>query len=758
MFTYPSLLVALPLAGVVVLIHLIQMFRHRRVPWAAFEFLLASYKRYRTRILFQQFLLMAIRMLAVMIFILALAQPQLQGHLSGWFGMSRATHFIIVLDDSFSMTDHTVGQTLFSEATGIVQRLAAGAATHRGTNRLTLLRTSQVQSGNDVPDLTAVPLDTHGVAAVSECLNTLTPSESATSPVDSLTAAVKWVKEYSGGSHCVVYFLSDFRRRDWNGTAAGSTASSLAAIAETGATVRFVRMANTHHGNLSFCHTEVTPSIRAAGVPMLCQVKVANYGPQRVENVPIFVVMDGRSVPVQTIAAIGSGEETTAAVSLRLPTAGPQTVTLQLEPDTIHLDNTFRMSFDLPAAVSVLLIDSEVTGGTQIGRRLDDDTTVSTSFFLKSALAPGGVHTGIDIQIQPPNYLSTANLDSVNVVICCDLPAMPPSAVRQLESFVTRCGHVVFFTGPRTDYSFVDTELFRGGNGIFPVPLLGEVVLEEDYLRSVPDFQPENHPIFRFFADKESSLLSALKIEKYSAIDPKFRTGMVSSEDISVLGKLRNGEGVVLEKRFPHRSGSGKTITFLTSAAPYWNDWGRGNPSYVVTIQDMVSHLTSGGSEVAATWCHTVGDTVVLTKNPQEYQPVMTLYSPNPTDIPQRVVKVEATVTAEGTLRFAVPPFTQSGIYVAEFYRLDGSSAPENFAVNVDFSEGDLSILEPSQLVSAVEPFGVFVSSAEQFAVPVEHSATEPLTDLFLVCFACLLAGEMFLAGRILSTPTKNRT
>ena len=65
MFTFPALLWFLPILGAVILIHLINMFRHRRVEWAAMEFLLASYKKSRTRILLQQLLLMLLRTLAV---------------------------------------------------------------------------------------------------------------------------------------------------------------------------------------------------------------------------------------------------------------------------------------------------------------------------------------------------------------------------------------------------------------------------------------------------------------------------------------------------------------------------------------------------------------------------------------------------------------------------------------------------------------------------------------------------------------------
>ena len=63
------LLVLLPL-----LIHLINLVRHRRPQWAAMEFLLESYRKHRRWVWLKQALLIASRMLAVAIAVAMLAQ------------------------------------------------------------------------------------------------------------------------------------------------------------------------------------------------------------------------------------------------------------------------------------------------------------------------------------------------------------------------------------------------------------------------------------------------------------------------------------------------------------------------------------------------------------------------------------------------------------------------------------------------------------------------------------------------------------
>ena len=57
-FVHSALTWGFLLALVPLLIHLINMMRHRRVKWAAMEFLLASYKKHRKWIWLKQLLLL----------------------------------------------------------------------------------------------------------------------------------------------------------------------------------------------------------------------------------------------------------------------------------------------------------------------------------------------------------------------------------------------------------------------------------------------------------------------------------------------------------------------------------------------------------------------------------------------------------------------------------------------------------------------------------------------------------------------------
>ena len=85
-FLFPILTWGFLLALVPLLIHLINMMRHRRVKWAAMEFLLQSYKKHRKWVWLKQLLLLLMRMAAIALLVMMLAQWLTQGQWLDLFG------------------------------------------------------------------------------------------------------------------------------------------------------------------------------------------------------------------------------------------------------------------------------------------------------------------------------------------------------------------------------------------------------------------------------------------------------------------------------------------------------------------------------------------------------------------------------------------------------------------------------------------------------------------------------------------------
>ena len=142
-FVFPALLWGLPLVGVPVLIHLIHRMRRRRVEWAAMEFLRLSQQKNAASVMLKQLALLACRMAAVALVVLVVAQP-LGSRLAAFsFQLSAPIHHVVLLDDSFSMSDRWGNTSAFDEAKRVAERIGAEAARQARPQSFSLLRFSR---------------------------------------------------------------------------------------------------------------------------------------------------------------------------------------------------------------------------------------------------------------------------------------------------------------------------------------------------------------------------------------------------------------------------------------------------------------------------------------------------------------------------------------------------------------------------------------------------------------------------------------
>ena len=103
-FLLPSLLPFLALAGVPLLIHLLNRRRFQRIDWAPMKYLKLTIKTNRRRLRIEQLILLAVRTLIIIVLICAVARPILSSTgLGAWLGGRSRTSRVLVIDDSLSM-------------------------------------------------------------------------------------------------------------------------------------------------------------------------------------------------------------------------------------------------------------------------------------------------------------------------------------------------------------------------------------------------------------------------------------------------------------------------------------------------------------------------------------------------------------------------------------------------------------------------------------------------------------------------------
>src|SRR5437762_7593255 len=131
-------------AALPILIHLWSRRKYRQERWAAMAFLLAALRKNARRVQIEQWLLLAVRSLILLLFALALADPQ-SSPLSSWAAQTDGpTHVVLVLDGSYSMDYRSGDSSRFQIAKKLARQLVADDAQGAGYSLVMMGRPPQV--------------------------------------------------------------------------------------------------------------------------------------------------------------------------------------------------------------------------------------------------------------------------------------------------------------------------------------------------------------------------------------------------------------------------------------------------------------------------------------------------------------------------------------------------------------------------------------------------------------------------------------
>jgi uncharacterized membrane protein len=442
----------------------------------------------------------------------------------------------------------------------------------------------------------------------------------------------------------------------------------------------------------------------------------------------------------QTILRLQSGGKTVPPIRFPVRVSGSNDVgglghriVVRLQPDALPNDDQRYIALKVPEALEVLLIAPSLSSDSE-----------SSAQYVRVALAPGGTKSGIRVRQETPSFLAENSLEQFHAIFLLDLPSLEPSAIRALENYVRNGGGAAFFPGTNTDLDFVRNQLYKNGAGLFPAAPVRVQELPPDYLTNVSDLrlvtqaQTAVHPIFRLFSDGESPLLGSVIIERYLAIE--------SADDpsVHVWATLRNDAPLVLEKMF----GAGRTMTFLTSASPTWNNWGRSNPSYVVVLLELTAWLSKRPEQSQSLL---VGDPLTVAINPMEFEERVQFVTPPHEGEPSgSQVGSDAMPSEDGSWAATFANTDRPGFYTITKKSRSGADVSELKAVNVSAEEGDIRQLDVTEIADILRPVHQSLEMAAGFSTSGDFAGKQTVSDGLLYLVILLLLSEMLLAGRIL--------
>ena len=343
-------------------------------------------------------------------------------------------------------------------------------------------------------------------------------------------------------------------------------------------------------------------------------------------------------------------------------------------------------------------------------------------------------------------------MEKYEAIFLLNIERLDPADVDVLEKYAHDGGGVGFFMGELSQADFFNSRLYRGGQGLFPLPLIGPVDLLVDRLEKAPDLEVTDHPIFSVFAGERNSFIASVMVQRYFAAAKDWAPEPDST--VKVIARLRNGAPLAVESKF----GDGRVVAMLTKAGPLetpqgvWNNWGRDNPSYVVAMLEMESYLAAGR--------HT--EPMRLVGTPLTVEFAQALLDPNHPQVhfvmPQRKsgMGVDAVPSPQG-MAAELDDTDAAGVYEAHVTAGDGSEVVRHYAFNVDPDEGDLKNLDGPQLAVRLSGVKYQYHRARDLTYDPHQVAGFNLGESLMYLLIAILIGEQLLAYSASYHPSAKR-
>lgn len=416
-------------AAAPILIHLWMRHTHRETRWAAMEFLREAIKRNARRLKLQQWLLLAVRTLALLLLVLAAAKP----YLSSWnllTGTPR-THHLLVLDASMSMQLDSGGESVFSRAKRLAQNIVDEAPTG-DLFSLHVLDDSQqdAESGaiggpaSDAKRVSAL------LAALEPSFSTATLSTTLESLGDATTEAKANRRDLAAQE---VLFFTDLASHTWQPAAeTGGVTKQLQQLAGQ-AKLTVIDVGAAKPVNVSVSDLCLAGALATTVEALTLECEVVNHGDEPVTNLLVQLVADGVNVDEQSLS-LAAGGSSTVAFDARLPEAGWRSLTVRTTGDQLTADDQAHLALDVRRQVRALLVE----GAPQAAR------------YLRHALDPGGDRTSpIEAIVAPESALLDTLLEDFDCVFLCNVARITSDERGMLDRYVRRGGLLVLFMGER---------------------------------------------------------------------------------------------------------------------------------------------------------------------------------------------------------------------------------------------------------------------------------------------------------------------
>ncbi len=502
-FLNPFLLVALAAAAIPIAVHLFNFRRPERVDFSTLRFVREIEATAMRRVRIRQWLLLALRTLAILFLVLAFARPTRTADASV-FEASAAQSLVLVLDNSRSMTLRDAQGALIDQAREV--GAAVIDATGAGDER-TVLPVARP------PEYRPVPFVTPGPAL--DAAQATVPLAGA-EPLTAAVARAASVLENAAHPRREIVVVSDLQRATF-------TDSTSAALPE-GVSVTLVPLGGRRQTNTAVTDVRVVSRIIEPGRPVRVEATVTRWG-GGAGTIGASLLIDGQRV-AETAVDLIPGTPATVPFTVTPPARGWLGGEVRIEADAAEWDDVRWFALRVPPPPRVLLVRGD-------GARAD---------LVSLALAVAAESGSLALNEVAEGALAGADLDRYDAVFLVGPSSVSASAGR-LAAFVAGGGGVLAFPGAQPEALNALLQAVGGGRidgalGLADGPALGTSTdLDLD------------HPLFAGVFDSARPTPEAIDVRRIARYRPggaDESTLVATGPGPPLLQEIRHGAGSVL--------------------------------------------------------------------------------------------------------------------------------------------------------------------------------------------------------------------
>jgi hypothetical protein len=649
-FLAAPLLFGLVLAGLPVLIHLLNRRRFQVIDWAPMKYLKLTLRTNRRRIQIEQILLLILRTLLIIILILAIARPVLSRvGLGGWLARRARTSRVIVIDTAMNTGYRVGGRSALDRAKEAAAEILANTGSQDAVTVLTTAPGSAPLAKEAGPEasgrLAGAVRDLHPTDAACNWAATFKQVD------DALNTATFPDRQ--------VILITDLRRSGWR--TGGNAITQLAdhwAAARVEA--RIVDVGSRDTADLALTKFAQDDALALPDGPVKLSAAVRNGTAATVTGASATLTVDGDRRPL-LLPPLPAGATTDVPLTVTLDHAGTHALSLTLSDDALPGDDARWLCVDVRDRLDLTILDGRVGTGPfeSAGDYVQVAATVGRAAWQVKRIGaddPAAAH--------PPGG---------DVTVLADVAALPPSAVSALAEQVRAGMGLIVFAGEQVDPTFYNDRLYPAG--LLPCRVDRAVDGPVRGLVVEPLADSPAAPL----AKLAPAALNRVQTRRLLAVDPPAKT----DDTVRVLARWNDPEAhpALIERRL----GRGRVLLVTTSADREWSDWPV-DPTYVLLVRAATAALARPDA----------GDANAVAGHPIEYRPTADTAPINPRVTTPDDPAPQPVTLDHGTLKFTGA--NVAGMYALGWTDAAGGKQSRPIAVSYDVAAADLEPIDASAL------------------------------------------------------------